>query len=202
MLAVGGWGGSKYFSSAVATEANRTAFAKAIMVVVSQYGLDGIEFEYALLALSFHIFIYSSTYSWEHPAKQGIGCNVISTNDSTNFLLFLQTLRAQDCAQDITISAAVSIVPFIGPDGTPMKDVSGFDKVLDYIGSPSPISLSNLTVCLTTSRRDHELRCLGILERRRRTQLAFERFMRGTSKSARICRLGREGLDYRRLPGQ
>jgi len=115
MLAIGGWGGSKYFSPAVATEANRTAFAKAIMGVVSQYGLDGIEFD------------------WEYPAKQGIGCNVIAPNDSDNFLLFLQTLRDQDCAQDITISAAVSIVPFIGLDGTPMKDVSAFDKVLDYI---------------------------------------------------------------------
>ena len=109
MLAIGGWGGSKYFSPAVATDANRTVFAKAVMGVVSQYGLDGIEFKYALLALSFHVFIYSWIHSWEYPAKQGIGCNVISTNDSTNFLLFLQTLRAQDCAQGLTISAAVSV---------------------------------------------------------------------------------------------
>jgi len=60
MLAIGGRGGSKYFSSAVATDANRTAFAKAVMGVVSQYGLDGVEFEYAILALGFQIFIYSS----------------------------------------------------------------------------------------------------------------------------------------------
>jgi chitinase len=45
MLSVGGWGGSRYFSSAVATDANRTAFAKAVMNMVSQYSLDGIEFE-------------------------------------------------------------------------------------------------------------------------------------------------------------
>ena len=70
MLAVGGWGGSKYFSSAVATEANRTAFAKAIMGAVSQYGLDGIEFEYALLALSFHIFIYSSPIAGNTPPNK------------------------------------------------------------------------------------------------------------------------------------
>jgi chitinase len=30
MLSIGGWGGSQYFSSAVATDANRTAFANAI----------------------------------------------------------------------------------------------------------------------------------------------------------------------------
>ena len=59
----------------------------------------------------------------------------MSTNDSANFLSFLQTLRSQSGAQDLIISAAVSITPFAGPAGTPMTDVSGFAKVLDYIGS-------------------------------------------------------------------
>jgi len=44
MLSVGGWGGSEYFSSAVATDANRIAFAKAVMNTVSQYDLDGVDF--------------------------------------------------------------------------------------------------------------------------------------------------------------
>jgi len=43
MLSIGGRTGSRYFSSAVATHANRTLFAKAIMDVVSQYGLDGVD---------------------------------------------------------------------------------------------------------------------------------------------------------------
>ena len=73
--------------------------------------------------------------SWEYPSKQGIGCNTISTNDSANFLTFLQTLRSQEGAQNLIISAAVSITPFAGPSGTPMTDVSAFAKVLDYIGS-------------------------------------------------------------------
>jgi chitinase len=45
LMSVGGWGGSQYFSSSVATDANRTAFAKAVLDVVSQYNLDGVEFE-------------------------------------------------------------------------------------------------------------------------------------------------------------
>ena len=58
MLGIGGWGGSKYFSPSVATDANRTAFAKAVMGVVSQYSLDGIVFEYAILELSYlHLLI-------------------------------------------------------------------------------------------------------------------------------------------------
>ena len=202
MLTIGGWGGSRYFSSAVGSDANRTAFAKAVMGVVTQYSLEGVDFEYARLALSFHIFIYSSIHSWEYPAKQGIGCNIVSPNDTANFLLFLQTLRAQDGAQNMRITAAVSIVPFVGPDGTPLKDVSGFGKVLDYLGSPSPTSLLGLAFfCLTTSRRDHELRHLGILGYHRRTQRPFERFMRGARKPARIRCVGREGLDHRWLPG-
>jgi chitinase len=56
-------------------------------------------------------------------------------NDSANFLAFLQTLRNQDGAEDLIITAAVSIKPFIGSDGNPVKDVSEFAKVLDYIGS-------------------------------------------------------------------
>jgi chitinase len=45
ILSVGGWSGSQFFSSAVATDANRTAFAKAILNVVGKYKLDGIEIE-------------------------------------------------------------------------------------------------------------------------------------------------------------
>jgi chitinase len=48
ILTIGGWTGSRYFSSAVATDANRTAFAKAIVGVVTQYNLSGIEIECAL----------------------------------------------------------------------------------------------------------------------------------------------------------
>ncbi|THH18711.1 hypothetical protein EW146_g2328 [Bondarzewia mesenterica] len=115
ILSVGGWTGSQYFSTAVSTDANRTAFAQAVMKLVSQYGLDGIEFD------------------WEYPNRQGIGCNILSPNDSSNFLSFLQTLRSQNGASNLTLSAAVSVTPFVGSDGAPMSDVSGFAKVLDYI---------------------------------------------------------------------
>ena len=74
-------------------------------------------------------------HSWEYPNKQGIGCNIVSANDSANFLSFLQTLRRQKGAGELIISAAVSIVPFAGSDGKPITDVSEFAKVLNYIGS-------------------------------------------------------------------
>jgi chitinase len=49
MMTIGGWAGSQYFSSAVATEANRTAFAQTVMNLVSTYKLDGVEIEYVSL---------------------------------------------------------------------------------------------------------------------------------------------------------
>jgi Glycosyl hydrolases family 18 len=52
ILSVGGWSGSQFFSSAVATDANRTAFAEAILNVVGTYNLDGLEFECVSFNLS------------------------------------------------------------------------------------------------------------------------------------------------------
>jgi chitinase len=119
IMTIGGWAGSQYFSSAMATDANRTAFAQTVMNLVSTYKLDGVEID------------------WEFPAEQEIleevGCNVVSVNDSVNLLAFLQTLRSQDGAEDLIITAAVTVTPFIGSDGNPMTDVSEFAKVLDYI---------------------------------------------------------------------
>jgi chitinase len=93
----------------------------------------------------FRILIHSLFYSWEYPGKQGIGCNVVSPNDTANFLSFLQTLRAQEGAHNITVSAAVADSPFIGPGGTSLSDVSEFAKVLDYIGTLSATFISALT---------------------------------------------------------
>ncbi|GJE93368.1 glycoside hydrolase family 18 protein [Phanerochaete sordida] len=112
MLTIGGWTGSKYFSSLVATSDNRTSFVNAAMQLVSQYDLDGLDFD------------------WEYPGAPG-DCNVNTPDDTQNFLLFLQQLRGQ--APNITLSAAVSLTPFVDDSGSPSTDVSGFAKVLDYI---------------------------------------------------------------------
>ena len=45
LVSVGGWTGSLYFSSAVASAENRTAFVKTITDFATQYQLDGIDFE-------------------------------------------------------------------------------------------------------------------------------------------------------------
>ncbi|EJD05434.1 glycoside hydrolase [Fomitiporia mediterranea MF3/22] len=115
ILSVGGWGGSRFYSTAVANEANRTAFVQALLSLVSQYNLDGLDFD------------------WEYPDGEGIGCNAKSGMDASNFLAFLQALRAEPAGANLILSSATSIKPYNGQDGTPLSDVSQFSKVLDYI---------------------------------------------------------------------
>ncbi|KAJ6604071.1 glycoside hydrolase superfamily [Mycena sp. CBHHK59/15] len=119
ILAIGGWGGSQHFSTAVEPE-NSTSFVHAVLGLVINYGLDGIDFEYCM------------TDSWEYPGEQGIGCNVVAGDDSANFLAFLQELKQE--SPTLVLTAAVGTTPFIGADQQPMINVSAFAQVLDRIG--------------------------------------------------------------------
>jgi len=113
-LAVGGWGGSQYFSPAFASEANRTASIKTLVDMVKQYNLDGIDFD------------------WEYEGRQGIGCNIVNPQDSANFLSLLQELRKDPTGAKLTLSSAV-VTPFADTNGDPMTDVSAYASLLDYV---------------------------------------------------------------------
>ncbi|CAL1708903.1 unnamed protein product [Somion occarium] len=115
LLTIGGWTGSRYFSTAVGSPENRTAFVENMISLVKKYDLDGLDFD------------------WEYPNRQGLGCNIVSPQDSENLLAFLQELRKNSVMQNLTISAAATIKLFLGADGNPMTDVSGFASVLDYL---------------------------------------------------------------------
>ncbi|KAJ7931214.1 glycoside hydrolase family 18 protein [Mycena leptocephala] len=147
LLSIGGWTGSQYYSTAVATSENRTAFVNAVLGLVSKYDLDGIDFD------------------WEYPGKQGLSCNVVNPDDSANFLSFLQELRSTPAGKNLVLTAAVGIEPFVGSDGQPMDDVSQFADVLDRIalmvydvwGSWSPTVGPNAPLndsCAPTADRD------------------------------------------------
>lgn len=115
LLSIGGWGGSRWYSSNVGSAQNRTAFVGTVTTLVSKYSLDGLDFD------------------WEYPAKQGTGCNTISSNDTSNFLSFLQELRASPSGANLTLCAATSLTPWNDTSGNPSKDVSAFSQVLDWI---------------------------------------------------------------------
>ncbi|KAF7301988.1 Glycoside hydrolase family 18 protein [Mycena indigotica] len=114
MISVGGWTGSRFFSTDIATAANRTAFVKTIIDFVQKYNLDGVNID------------------WEYPNNQGIGCNTINKQDSSHLLSFLKALRKDPVGATLVVSAAV-VGPFIGSNGDPMSDVSAFAEVLDHV---------------------------------------------------------------------
>ncbi|KAJ7669315.1 glycoside hydrolase family 18 protein, partial [Mycena polygramma] len=114
LLSIGGWSGSQYFSTAVATAENRAAFVNAITLLVTNYSLDGIDFD------------------WEYPGGNGLACNIDSTSDTDNFLKLLQELRQDPVGMNLTLTAT-AVHPFLGTDGNPMSDVSAFANVLDRV---------------------------------------------------------------------
>ncbi|KAF9458111.1 glycoside hydrolase family 18 protein [Collybia nuda] len=113
VLSVGGWGGSHYFSSATSSSANRTTFTNALKSAVNTFGLDGIDID------------------WEYPNSTGAG-NPHSTADAANFLNLLKSLRTALGSSKI-ISAAVPHLPWLGSNGSPLKDASAYAAQLTYV---------------------------------------------------------------------
>ncbi|KAI0796747.1 glycoside hydrolase superfamily [Abortiporus biennis] len=113
-LSVGGWTGSKFFSPAVSTSANRQTLASNILDFYKQYNLDGIDID------------------WEYPGQQGDSANKVSTSDTANFLEFLKLLKSV-LPEGAKITAATMTVPFANENGEPSDDVSAFADVLDWI---------------------------------------------------------------------
>ncbi|KAK2058009.1 family 18 glycosyl hydrolase [Colletotrichum caudatum] len=116
LVSMGGWTGSIYFSSAIATPENRTAFVKTALDLVAQYDLDGLDFD------------------WEYPNRQGLGCNTINANDTANFALFLQELRQKQPKQ-LYLTAATSLFPWNDAAGAQSANgtLAPFAQSLDYL---------------------------------------------------------------------
>lgn len=72
-------------------------------------------------------------FDWEYPNDQGIGCNIVGANDTSNFLAFLQELRADPVGAKLTLSAATAITPFLDSTGSALTNVSAFVSVFDRL---------------------------------------------------------------------
>ncbi|KAF9261243.1 endochitinase [Marasmius fiardii PR-910] len=115
LVSIGGWSGSQFFSTAVGSPENRTVFVKTVTDLVTQYGLDGLDFD------------------WEYPNLQAQGNNIINPNDTSNYILFLEELRSHPVGKNLIITSAVSITPFNNASGKPSSDLSRFAAPQDYI---------------------------------------------------------------------
>lgn len=98
----------------MANDQNRQVFVKNIVNIYHQFNVDGIDID------------------WEYPGQGGNDGNIVSPQDSANFLEFLKRLRSS-LPSTARITAATQTQPFVDQNGQPMKDVSAFAKVLDWI---------------------------------------------------------------------
>jgi chitinase len=114
VVSVGGWTGSTYFSSVVATASGRTALAQSMQKMIGDFALDGIDID------------------WEYPGTPGAPGNVVSGNDSANLVLFLKQLRGL-IGDNKLITMATSTSPFAGTNGQPLADVSAQAQYIDHI---------------------------------------------------------------------
>ncbi|GAA6028952.1 hypothetical protein JCM8097_001522 [Rhodosporidiobolus ruineniae] len=114
LLTVGGWSGSVYFSSLVATSSSRTAFATTLKTWLDTYGFAGVDLD------------------WEFVGRQGAGDNQVSGDDAANYLAFLKVLR-QTLGTEKLITAAVPAGGFNGADGGVLSDTSAYAQYFDYI---------------------------------------------------------------------
>ncbi|KAF7362246.1 Glycoside hydrolase family 18 protein [Mycena venus] len=112
VLSVGGWGGSTFFHQAAGTAASRATFVSALSSAVSTFGLDGIDID------------------WEYPNQAGAG-NPFGSADAANLLLLLTSLRSALGTSKI-ISAAVTDLPWIGSNGSPLTDMSAYAAQMTY----------------------------------------------------------------------
>lgn len=77
LLSIGGWIGSKHFSTLVKIEANRLRFIRKILALVKQISLDGIDID------------------WEYPGIIGLSSNEVDAiSDTPNFIMLLKEMRA------------------------------------------------------------------------------------------------------------
>lgn len=113
-LSIGGWTGSKHFSTAVASSGNREIFAQKILDMYNKFQLDGIDID------------------WEYPGHDGAEGNDVNSSDSANFLLLLQHLRSI-LPVNARLTVAAQTAPFVDDSGQPMTDLSKFAEVLDWV---------------------------------------------------------------------
>ncbi|KAI7901756.1 glycoside hydrolase [Cokeromyces recurvatus] len=118
LLSIGGWTGSKKFSSMVKTTKNRQNFINWNLDFIEKYKTDGVDLD------------------WEYPGKQAAGCNEFADNDSDNFLLLLKEMReALDKRfpmEHKEISLAVHVQPFV-KSGVPMTNLETFVPYFDRV---------------------------------------------------------------------
>ncbi|KAJ2964637.1 hypothetical protein NQZ79_g522 [Umbelopsis isabellina] len=117
-LAIGGWTGSLYWSSLIASDSSRSKWADLLVDTVDEYNLDGLNLD------------------WEYPNDpNGVACNQKNKDDTANYLKFVTLLRSKLKSKfkaHKLITAAVATAPFNDDTQNPSKRLPGWADVMDY----------------------------------------------------------------------
>ncbi|KAJ8580984.1 hypothetical protein M405DRAFT_752498, partial [Rhizopogon salebrosus TDB-379] len=62
-------------------------------------------------------------FSGEYPNHQGIGCNIVGSDDTANFLSSLQGLHKDSTGSNITAWASVYLKPIDDSNGNPQAEI-------------------------------------------------------------------------------
>ncbi|KAJ2887987.1 hypothetical protein IWW38_005026, partial [Coemansia aciculifera] len=113
LLSLGGYSGSAHFSDIFKSGDTRGRLINGLVDYLKGHNLDGVDIDWV-------------------PSE----CNKVDVqNDASNLLAFVRELRQALDASGAKrlIALGVGMVPFVGPNGQPLSDVSGFASWVDYI---------------------------------------------------------------------
>lgn len=111
MMAVGGWTGSKDFSTIAASEPKRIKFAASCVKMMNEFGLDGIDVD------------------WEFPVSGGMEGNSRSPDDPKNFVLLMAELRKQ-----LGFTKVLSVAVSAYRNDTVHLDIPQMSLYVDWFG--------------------------------------------------------------------
>lgn len=118
IIAIGGWTGSSFLSKIFADPVLRTRFVQSSKAYLIANGFDGIDLD------------------WEYPVRQGIGFNIVSSQDGKNLALVTKEFKEAFTGTGLTISIAMGCsesnldtyresVPFFDYIGLMTYDIAG-----------------------------------------------------------------------------
>jgi GH18 family chitinase len=89
------------------------------------------------LMLTALVICFDTINDREYPGREGAPCNVVSPQDSANYLQLLKELRAaldlEFPSKHKLITAAVRVQPFDNGNGSPMSNVAAYVPYFDFI---------------------------------------------------------------------
>ncbi|MDG2335366.1 MAG: glycoside hydrolase family 18 protein [Myxococcota bacterium] len=135
LISIGGWTWSGNFSDAALTPASRALFATSCADFMEAYSFDGIDID------------------WEYPGGGGLAANTTRPEDTENFTLLLQAVRAELDARGalsgrhylLTIAAPAGAAKIANIEVEEIHGLLDFINVMtyDFNGDWSPISNFN-----------------------------------------------------------